>query len=389
MLIQTMPALEAFLDTLAGHPYVAVDTEFVREKTYYAQLCLIQLAVPGHAAAIDVLTPGLDLTRVWGLLHEPSVVKVFHAAPQDLELLRVESAGMPGPIFDTQIGAEVSGFGEQPGYAKVVEAVVGVKVDKASQMTDWRRRPLTDRQLNYALSDVTHLCSVYETLKKQLEANDRLSWIAEEMKGLVDEQRYIVDPERAYERIKIRRPRRRTLGILRELGRWRELRAMKRNLPRRWVAKDEFLVAVAEARPRDLDGLLRVRGATKKLVEGRHGRELLECVARAMAMAEEDLPQSKGPSSRVVVDDSLVALLQALLRLRTTEAGVSMRLVATRKDLERIARGAADPSDRVMRGWRRELFGSDAISLYEGRLGLTGTSGQVATVAIEQSEEMV
>jgi len=386
MLITDSDALADFISSLDGAPYVAVDTEFVREKTYYPLLCLVQVAYKDKVAAIDTLVDGLDLRPLGELLANPEVVKVFHAAPQDLEIFLHETGALPTPVFDTQIAAGVTGHGEQPGYAKLVESMLGIQVDKASQSTDWSRRPLTDRQLDYALSDVTHLCDVYEQLTAELAASGRSDWIAEDLAGLMDEARYRTDPDLAYKRIKVRRPKAKMLAVLRELGRWREEQAVRRDLPRRWVVKDEPLLEIAQQLPKDAKALERVRGLSAKMAHGRDGAALLACVTRALALPQDQWPEVPKKRPTKPINDSLVALLQALLRLRCDEHDVAMRLVATRKDLDAIVLGK--PADEVaaLHGWRAEVFGNDALALRDGKVALTGSGDDVVAIRLDGAD---
>lgn len=385
MLISDSETLGAFCEALRGAPYIAVDTEFMREKTYFARLCLVQVAHGERFAAIDTLAAGLDLRPLGELLRDPAIVKVFHAAPQDLEIFFHEMGSVPAPVFDTQIAASVCGLGEQPGYATLVDKLVGAEIDKSSQITDWSLRPLSERQLAYALSDVTHLCTIYEYLCDELAARGRAAWVEEEMEGLTDEGRYRVEPREVWRRVKVRRPRPKTLAVLRELAAWREETAMARNLPRKWVLRDEALVEIAQHLPRSADGLERVRGLSAKQANGDEGVALLEAVDRALALPESEWP-SPPKRSRRASNDSLVALLQALLRLRCDESGVAMSMVATRKDLDKLAapREAGEAQDLpALKGWRREVFGADALALCEGRLALSARGGEVVALRLE------
>ena len=382
MLITESRALAAFCERLAGAPYVAVDTEFLREKTYWPKLCLVQLAHGDLAAAIDTLAPGIDLAPLFDLLAKPGVVKVFHSASQDLEVLFYATRRLPAPIFDTQVAAMVAGYGEQVGYARLAAEIAGATVDKASQFTDWSRRPLSDRQVAYALADVTHLCAIYETLAAQLAASGRASWVGEEMAALTDPATYAADPRAAYLRIKVRRPSRKTLAILREVAAWREEAAQQRDLPRRWVLRDEPLVEIASHAPRDAAALARVRGLDERLARGRDGQALLAAVRDALATPEAEWPAPPERDRRRAGDESLIALLQTLLKLCCERHDVAPKLVASRDELARIA---AEPTAdlRPLKGWRRELFGADALALAQGRLALTGAGDTVRTVRLD------
>ncbi len=384
MLITASKDLAAFCARLEAAPYVAVDTEFLREKTYWPKLCLVQLAHGDHAAAIDTLAPGIDLTPLLDLMWRPEILKVFHAASQDLEVFNYVSGRLPEPIFDTQIAAMVAGYGEQVGYAKLASEIAGATVDKASQSTDWSRRPLSERQINYALSDVTHLCTIYESLAARLKDSGRSSWVGEEMRTLTDPATYAADPRKAYRRLRIRRPTRKVLAILREVAAWREEAAQRRDLPRRWVMRDEALVEIATHTPRGAADLERVRGLSERTAHGRDGRELLAAVRAALASPEHEWPQlpPRRPAKRG--DESLIALLQTLLKLCCERHDVAPKLVANRDELARIAAGnATDGDSKALAGWRREIFGADALALLQGRLALTGAGDAVRTVRLD------
>ena len=377
MTITDSEALASFCAALRGAPYIAVDTEFLRERTYYAQLCLVQVAHGENAAVIDVLAPNLDMGPLRRILLDPAVVKVFHAATQDLAIFFQKIGQIPAPIFDTQVAAAACGYGEQVGYAALTQRLLGVEIDKASQATDWSLRPLTERQLTYAIGDVTHLCAVYEKLQAELVARDRQSWVEADMAALCAPGRYTVDPRESYLRLRLRHPSRKTLGVLRELAAWREETAMARDLPLSWVAHDDALIEIAQNTPRDIAELSRVRALKPGVAKGADGKALLACVQHALAQPPASWPSP--PDRKASADESLVALLSALLRLRSEAHGVAPRLVATREDLEALANGATDGLE-CLTGWRRELFGEDAIALREGRLALTGHRGSVTLV---------
>lgn len=381
MLIVDSATLASFCTTLRSAPYVAVDTEFLRERTYFARLCLIQVAHGEHAAAIDPLAPGLDLTPLHGLLRDASVLKVFHAASQDLEIFLQTMGEVPAPLFDTQIAASVCGLGDTPGYASLVSSILGVELDKASQATDWSLRPLSARQLEYALGDVTHLGTLYERLTAQLAQRGRADWIAEEMTALSDARRYRVEPENAWRRIKIRGPDRRALGLLRALAAWRETTAKARDLPRPWVAHDDALVEIAQHAPRDVEALARVRMLKAPIARGADGKAILDIVRRTLAQSPDEWPEPPPRRGPVETSEPLIALLSALLRTRCDEAGVAPRMIASREDLELLA-SQATPDVPALTGWRRELFGEDALLLRAGRVTLTGAPG--GGVAIER-----
>jgi len=373
MLISDTKTLRKFCDAVRNAPYLAVDTEFLRENTYHAQLCLVQVAHGDHAAAIDPLAEGIDMAPLKELLSNPSTVKVLHSASQDLGIFLRVMGEIPGPVFDTQIAASVCGFGHQPGYASLVESMLGHQISKTSQATDWSLRPLSDEQVEYAIGDVTHLCKIYEGLLSALDERERASWVEEEMLALMDPDKYRVDPNYAYKRIKIRRPSPKNLVVLRALAKWREETAMQRNLPRNWVVRDDALAEIAQHFPKDATELSRVRGLKEAVAKGPYGKAMLKAQARALESPSEQWPQpaaSGGPMPAGV--ESVVALLQALLRLRADAADVSPPMIAKRDELEAIAFGKHS-GIAALSGWRRQIFGQDAEALVAGRLALTGS----------------
>ena len=375
VLVTNSAQLLDFCSAVGSEEFIAVDTEFVREKTYWPTLCLIQVAARHTAAVIDVLADGIDLRPLFDLMVNERVLKVFHSASQDLGIFHHDMGALPAPVFDTQLAAMVCGFGEQPAYASLVQQLTGAVVDKGSQLTDWAIRPLTERQIDYALADVTHLIKVYEELGSRLSDNGREAWFREEMRSLSAESTYVIEPREQWRRVRIRRPTRRALAILRELAEWREITAQRRNLPRNWVLRDEALTEIAFNAPASITDLSRVRAIASRTAEGGDGRAILKAVQSALALPENEWPQPDMGGLRTDVDDNLVALLQALLRLRCDEHGVAMPLVANRRDLEALACGATTDV-RALTGWRRKVFGEDAVALREGRLALSyGTGG--------------
>ena len=383
MLITTSSGLAEFCTALRSAPYIAVDTEFMREKTYYARLCLVQVAYGDLAAAIDPLVDGLDMSPLRDLLCDPKITKVLHAATQDLEIFLDRTGQVPAPVFDTQIAASVCGLGEQPGYAKLVGSLLNVQIDKASQVTDWSLRPLSPRQLQYALGDVTHLCGVYEKILRKLEDSNRSAWVSEDMAALLDPSRYGVDPGEAWRRIKVRRPSRKTLAVLRELAAWREERAMDLDIPRNWIVRDEVLIEVAQTFPSTVGELTRVRALKPNVARGRDGQAILSTMKRALASPEETWPELPERRKQLSGHESLVALLSALLKRRCEAHGVAASMVAKRADLDRIAT-EDEPDVPALRGWRRKVFGADALDLCAGRLALTGRNGDVVDVTLSE-----
>jgi ribonuclease D len=375
VLITDSQTLADFCSAISDAPYIAVDTEFMRERTYYAQLCLVQVAYGDHAAAIDPLVEDLDLGPLRTLLLDEGIVKVLHSATQDLEIFLQKTGAIPSPVFDTQIAASVCDLGDQPGYAKLVSTLLGISIDKASQATDWSRRPLSERQIEYAIGDVTHLCKVYELLLAQLKKTGRGPWVDDEMKGLLEPSRYTVDPDEAFRRVKVRRPKPRTLVVLRELARWREQMAIERNSPRGWIVKDEAMVEIAEHLPKGVEELARVRKLSAGTAKGPDGKAMLDAVQRGLAIPKKDWP-SVPPKQPKTNHDTLIVLLQALLTVRCEEHGVAPRLIANRAELSQVAAGVRTDV-RCLTGWRNKVFGEDAIGLIDGRLALTGHQGGV------------
>jgi ribonuclease D len=368
-LIADTASLAAFCHRLQGVPYITVDTEFVREKTYWPQLCLVQVAGPDEAWAIDPLAPDMDLTPLYELMADTKILKVFHAARQDVEIFHHQSGAIPTPLFDTQVAAMVCGFGDSVSYETLAAQLAHVRIDKSLRFTDWAQRPLTDRQLHYALSDVTHLRPAYEKLQKRLDRDGRSEWLVEEMAILTDPKTYCVEPDESWRRLKPRSSSPRFLMVLKELSAWREREAQERDLPRQRVIRDEALMEIAAHAPTSIEELSRTRGMSKGLAEGRYGSALLEAVAQALATPESlwpepaernDLPRGLGP----VVD-----LLKVLLKLKCDHYDVAQKLVASSADLEAIA---ADDQAQVaaLQGWRRGIFGDDALRLKHGSVGL-------------------
>jgi len=368
-MISDTESLAAFCQRLKSASFVTVDTEFMREKTYWPILCLVQLGGPDEAHAIDPLAPGIDLTPLFELMADTSVLKVFHAARQDVEIFLHIAGALPTPLFDTQVAAMVCGFGDAVSYETLASQLAKARIDKSLRFTDWSIRPLSDKQIQYALADVTHLRVAYEKLVRKLERNGRLEWLAEEMAILADPATYRVDPAQAWRRLKPRSNSPRFLAVLKELAAWREHEAQDRDLPRQRVLRDETLTEIAAHHPSDTAELGRMRGIGKGLVEGRMGQAILEAVRRGLDTPESECPV---PPDRIEVPKGLgavVDLLKVLLKMKCDEHGVASRLVANSADIDAIA--ATDDADvPALRGWRRELFGEDALRLKNGQVGL-------------------
>jgi ribonuclease D len=374
-------ALVRFCAEQRGASFVAVDTEFMRERTYWPILCLVQVAGPTGAAAIDALAPGIDLTPLLALMTDESVLKVFHAARQDVEIFFNLSGAVPTPLFDTQVAAMVCGFGDAASYETLVGKLAQASLDKSSRFTDWSHRPLTDRQIRYALADVVHLRTVYDRLQQQLASNGRAGWFAEEMAGLADAATYRSDPSEAWRRFRLRgRVDARFFGVLREVAAWRETAARQRNLPRGRIMRDEAVLEIASHAPKTIEALARSRSLGKGVAEGRLGSEILEAVQRGLANSKALEP----PPSRVDTPPGLgplIELLRVLLKQRCEEHQVAQKLVATAEDLEAIA---ADDNASVpaLSGWRHQIFGKDALALKHGRLALTVRRNRIVLVEV-------
>jgi ribonuclease D len=380
-LIADSAGLAAFCHRLAAEPFITIDTEFLRDKTFWPQLCLIQLASPQEAAAVDALVDGLDLSPLIELLKNRAVVKVFHAARQDLEIFYHMMGEVPAPIADTQVMAMACGFGDSASYETLSGKLANARVDKLSRFTDWSHRPLTDRQLDYALADVTHLQIIYTKLKKKLEQTGRSGWLADEMAILEDPKTYQVNPELAWRRLKTRSDKPRFLAVLREIAAWREREAQTRDLPRSRLLKDETLVEIAAHPPKDADALGRCRGLSRNFAEGRMGEAILEAVRRGLALPESEAPKMEARAEVPPGLGPLIELLRVLLKTRCDQHEVAQKLVASGGDLELIA--AQDDADvPALAGWRREMFGEEALKLKHGKLALTAAGKRVKVIEV-------
>ncbi len=375
-------ALTALCQRLAGEEFVTVDTEFMRERTYYPELCLVQLAGDTEVAVIDSVADGLDLAPLGELLANPAVTKVFHAARQDVEIFVQKFGAVPTPLFDTQVAAMVAGFGDQVGYDALVSNLTGGSIDKVHRFSDWAARPLSAAQMTYAAADVTWLRIVYHRLRARLREEGRLSWVAEEMAILTNPETYRTDPAFAWERLKLRGGNRRFLALVKSLAAWREQEAQRINIPRQRLLKDETLMEIAALAPADPDALSRARGITRGFAEGRTGTSLLEAVAPTIALPEASLPPLPRQRDAVRPSAALVALLKVLLAARCEEHEVAPKLIASSDDIDRIASEDA-PDVPALHGWRRTVYGDDAIALREGRvaLGVDGKRIQLIPVA--------
>ncbi|MGJ8616211.1 MAG: ribonuclease D [Sulfitobacter sp.] len=382
--ITTTADLAAFCTEAAGHDYVTVDTEFLRERTYYSKLCLVQLAMPGtddsNAVLVDPLADGISLEPLYDLFRDTSVVKVFHAARQDLEIFFVDAKVFPEPLFDTQVAAMVCGFGEQVGYETLVRKIVREGVDKSSRFTDWSRRPLSDAQKSYALADVTHLRQIYEFLAAELAKNERSRWVAEELEILTNPDTYITMPREAWKRVKTRTNSAKFLAIVRELAAFREDYAQRRNIPRNRVYKDDALVELASLKPSTMEELSRARLLLRDARKGDIAEGILRGIKAGVACKSDDMPKPDRSREKLQVNPALADLLRVLLKAKTESAGVAAKLIAPASDLDGIAAGLRDMP--AMKGWRREVFGNDALRLCEGKIALTAIGSDVKVVEV-------
>ncbi len=382
--ITTTGALAAFCERAAGAPYVTIDTEFLRERTYFAKLCLVQLAIPGadeeSAVLIDPLADGISLDPLFALLADHGVLKVFHAARQDLEIFFVDGGVVPVPLFDTQVAAMVCGFGEQVGYETLVKRIARANLDKTSRFTDWSRRPLTDAQKAYALADVTHLRVIYEHLSAELDRTGRRGWVEEELATLTDPETYIVEPEESWRRVKTRTTSGKFLAAVKELAEFRERHARDRNVPRSRVFKDEALIELASTKPRDLDELGRSRLLLREARRGEIADGILAALDRARNYSAEDFPEIDRSREKQQVNPALADLLRVLLKAKSEKEGVAQKLIASAADLDAISAGERDV--HALKGWRRKVFGEDALKLCAGEIALTARNGAVEPVVL-------
>ncbi len=379
--LTTTQELADFCSAAEKFPYVTVDTEFLRERTYYSKLCLIQLAVPSEgedsAVLVDPLADGMSLDPLYALFANENVVKVFHAARQDLEIFWVEARVFPTPLFDTQVAAMVCGFGEQVGYETLVRKVCREGVDKTSRFTDWSRRPLSEAQKTYALADVTHLRKIYEHLDAELKKTNRSHWVAEELQTLTRPETYDIRPEEAWRRVKTRTNSARFLAVVRELAHFREAYAQDNNVPRSRVFKDDALIEMASTKPRTSSDLGGSRLLLREARRGAIADGILAAVKRGVDCPADAMPKVDNSRDKLKVNPALADLLRVLLKSKTESSGVAAKLIASSAELDQIAAGERDVP--AMSGWRYEVFGEDALKLCDGKIAL-GAKGQAVRV---------
>ncbi len=382
--ITTTAELAGFCERLKGQPFVAVDTEFMRETTYWPRLCLIQAAAPNAHAVIDPLAEGIDLEPFLAVLRDTGILKVFHAARQDVEIFNNLQA-MPRPLFDTQVAGMAAGFGEQIAYDALVRQMLKIELDKSSRFTDWARRPLSDNQLTYALADVTHLAELYPKLRQRLEQEGRLAWVTDEMASLTDPGNYDVEPENAWRRLRPRRHTSKYLAVYKAVAAWRERTAQLRDQPRGRILKDEAIDEIATQTPTDAEALDRLRSVPKGFSGSRFGPDLLAAVREALKDPDGYAPVIERPKTQASpAAGAVVELLKVLLKARAEEAGVASKLIATVADLELIANDDDAPTP-ALKGWRREAFGEDALKLKRGELALVLDGARVRVVEVRRA----
>jgi ribonuclease D len=384
-LLTTTEALASACDRLSSHPFVTVDTEFLRETTYYPKLCLIQMAAPdGEVVLVDPLAPDVSLEPFLALMANQAVVKVFHSARQDLEIVWNLGAFVPDPLFDTQVAAMVCGYGDSVSYEQLAHDLARARIDKSSRFTDWSRRPLSEAQLAYALSDVTHLVKIYEHLAEQLDANGRRSWLAEEIAILTSPGTYQAEPEHAWRRLGGRLRKAREIAVLMEVAAWREREAQARDVPRGRILKDDAVVDVAVSAPRSVEALGRLRSIPNGFERSRSAGDILAAVERGLARDPKTVPVPERTRHRANTG-AVVDLLKVLLKAVAEQEGVAPKIIATVDDLEAIA--GSDTADVApLHGWRRSLFGEKALALKHGHLGLAIDRGGVAVRALPPAE---
>ncbi len=377
--IQTTSELALACDELRAHPYVTVDTEFLREQTFWSKLCLIQMAGPNSECIVDPLATGIDLTPFYRLMADTNVTKVFHAGRQDVEIIFVAAAIIPKPIFDTQIAAMVCGHGDSISYVNLVKKITGADLDKSSRFTDWARRPLNEHQLTYALGDVTHLRDVYLNLKAELDATGRAEWLSEEMAELTTPSTYVTEPGNAWRRLKLRVKSRKSLGVLMELAAWRERLAQEQDVPRVRIMRDEALYDIANQAPIDTAKLGELRTLSEGFARSSRAREIVDVVKLGLARDPKTIPAIPKGQGITAEAAALVELLRVLLKSLAAQKRVAARLIADADDLERIAT-EAEPDVPALKGWRYELFGETALRLKRGEIALAIDGGEVVAV---------
>ncbi|OBZ96194.1 ribonuclease D [Pararhizobium polonicum] len=381
-MIETTAELAAACETLASGQYLTIDTEFLRETTFWPQLCLIQMAGPDIAVIVDPLAKGIDLAPFFELMANTNVIKVFHAARQDIEIIYNLGKLIPHPIFDTQVAAMVCGFGDSVSYDQLVSRIKNVHIDKSSRFTDWSRRPLTEKQLDYALADVTHLRDVYQHLKQELEREGRSLWLTEEMAILEAKETYDIHPDDAWQRLKMRLKKPVELAVLQKVAAWREREARSRNVPRGRILKDDGLYEIAQQQPKDMEALSRLRTIPKGWERSAAGTAIIEAVNAALEVPKADMPKVPRQSPSPEGAQAASEMLKVLLKLIAEKQGVAAKIIANSDDLERIASEGSAADVGALKGWRRELFGDTALKLINGEVALRFVDRKIEAVEL-------
>lgn len=374
--ITTTAALQILCDKLSDSDYVTVDTEFLREQTFWPQLCLIQLAGPNAEAVVDPLHAGIDLAPFYKLMANDRIVKVFHAARQDIEIVYTKAGLVPTPVFDTQVAAMVCGFGESISYVNLVKRISGADIDKSSRFTDWSRRPLSEKQLVYALGDVTHLRDVYLALKSELDATGRTGWLTEEMATLTNPETYDTSPDKAWQRLKLRVKNKKSLAVLVELAAWRERLAQEQDVPRGRILRDDALYDIANQMPKSPEELGQLRTLSDGFGRSQRAKDIVEAVKAGLARDPKSLPKLERGDALSAEATATLELLKVLLKSAAAEHRVAPRMIADSEALEQLAT-EAEPDIPTLHGWRRKLFGENALRLKRGELALTLVNGEV------------
>jgi ribonuclease D len=382
-MIETTAELQAACDILAKSSFVTVDTEFLRESTFWPQLCLIQIASPDHEALIDPLAKGLDLKPFFDLMANAAVVKVFHAARQDLEIIHHLGGIIPHPLFDTQVAAMVCGFGDSVSYDQLVQKITGKHIDKSSRFTDWSHRPLSQKQLDYAIADVTHLRDIYAALKAELEREGRAHWLEDEMAVLETPETYDLHPDDAWTRMKMRVRKPTELAVLMKVTAWREREARNRDVPRGRILKDDAIYEIAQQQPRDAEALGKLRTVPRGWERSSSGAAIIAAVNEALSLPKEDLPKLPKPYQPNEGAQSAVELLKVLLKLTAEREGVAAKIIANTDDLEKIASEGEKADVPAMHGWRKELFGDRALKLIGGQIAIKFVNRKIEAVEVE------
>ena len=369
-IIRDTDALRAYCDAAREHDFVCIDTEFMRESTFFSILCLVQVATVEEDAIIDPLAEGLDLTPLKELLMDASITKVLHAARQDMEIFYRICDAVPGPIFDTQIAGMAIGLGDSAGYGALVKDRLDISLDKGARFTDWSRRPLSEKQLTYAIADVTHLRDLYPDVLTELEEKGRLDWVMEEMSQHMDEKLYTFEPEEAWQRLKLRGNKKQYLAALKAAAAWRERQAIKKDIPRRRVLKDDAMYDLAQQRPRTIDALSKLRGIPRGFEKSSSATSLVESLGAAIDNANDYAPPAPKVKHMPPSLGPRIEMLKTLLRLRTEVEGIATRLVANARDIEQLAAFGEIADIAALKGWRREIFGQDALDMLRGKIAL-------------------